>query len=238
VPEDRRDRFPDGYVITGLAHGVAGVVSFLADAAAAGLPVRPLLDEAVDWLLAAKLPPGPGPAYAYEVAPGDPGRPTRLAWCHGDPGVAAGLLVAARCTGEAAWESEALALARQCAARSGGETSIIDAGLCHGSAGLAHLFNRLYQASGDVALREAARFWIGRTFDLRRPGEGVAGFLAWENDDEMRQDWRAEPGFLTGAAGVGLALLAAAAPVEPAWDRLLLVSVPPRVTRTAAEAPA
>ncbi|HYG61907.1 MAG TPA: lanthionine synthetase C family protein, partial [Thermoanaerobaculia bacterium] len=213
VPEDRRERFPGGYVVTGLAHGVAGVAAFLGEALAAGLPTRPLLDEAVRWLLAAKLPPGPGPVYPYEVAPGDPGRPTRLAWCHGDPGVAAGLLVAARRAGEAAWENEALALARQAAARSAGEVSIIDAGLCHGSAGLAHIFNRLYQGTGDPTLGDAARFWIDRTFDLRRPGEGVAGFLAWENDDAMRQDWRAEPGFLTGAAGVGLALLAAAAPV-------------------------
>lgn len=34
------------------------------------------------------------------------------------------------------------------------------------------------------------------------------------------------PGFLTGAAGIGLALLGAVSPVEPSWDRLLLCSVP------------
>ena len=38
--------------------------------------------------------------------------------------------------------------------------------------------------------------------------------------------WRDEPGFLTGAAGIGLALLAALFPVEPAWDRVLLASIP------------
>jgi hypothetical protein len=32
---------------------------------------------------------------------------------------------------------------------------------------------------------------------------------------------------LAGATGVALALLAAATPVEPSWDRLLLASVPP-----------
>jgi hypothetical protein len=31
-------------------------------------------------------------------------------------------------------------------------------------------------------------------------------------------------GFLMGAAGIGLALLAAATSVEPEWDRLLLLS--------------
>jgi lantibiotic biosynthesis protein len=39
--------------------------------------------------------------------------------------------------------------------------------------------------------------------------------------------WRADPGFLTGSSGVGLALLAAATPVEPEWDRILLTDLGP-----------
>jgi hypothetical protein len=38
--------------------------------------------------------------------------------------------------------------------------------------------------------------------------------------------WSDETGFLTGAAGIGLALLAALTPVEPEWDRVLLLSFP------------
>jgi hypothetical protein len=37
----------------------------------------------------------------------------------------------------------------------------------------------------------------------------------------------ADPGLLTGAAGIALALLAATSLIEPAWDRVLLVAVPP-----------
>src|SRR4029453_13215766 len=35
-----------------------------------------------------------------------------------------------------------------------------------------------------------------------------------------------DPGLLTGGAGIALALLAAATPVEPAWDRLVLIDLP------------
>lgn len=228
VPPDRTRLFPDGYYLTGVAHGAAGVVSFLAAAHAAGVAARPLLDEAVSWLLSVRLPPKSNAAFSYEVAASgaSPPRPARLAWCHGDPGIAAALLAAARRAGEPEWEREALALARSAAARSQGEKTVVDAGLCHGSAGLAHLFNRLYQATGDPVLADAARFWLVRTLDQRRPGQGVAGFLAWENDENRQPGWRAETGFLTGAAGVGLALLAAATAVEPAWDRVLLTSIP------------
>jgi hypothetical protein len=38
-------------------------------------------------------------------------------------------------------------------------------------------------------------------------------------------EWRPESGFLTGSAGIGLALLAATTPVEPEWDRVLLTTL-------------
>jgi hypothetical protein len=38
--------------------------------------------------------------------------------------------------------------------------------LCHGSAGLAHPFNRMYQMTADQTLADAARFWVERTLEL------------------------------------------------------------------------
>ncbi|RMH15405.1 MAG: hypothetical protein D6696_20830 [Acidobacteria bacterium] len=86
----------------------------------------------------------------------------------------------------------------------------------------------MYQASGDPRLAAAARFWLAHAVELRRPGEGVGGYLSWEQGESGELEWRAEPGVLTGAAGVALALLGGLAAVEPAWDRLLLCDVPPR----------
>jgi hypothetical protein len=103
----------------------------------------------------------------------------------------------------------------------------VDAGLCHGAAGLAHLFNRMFQATGDPALGEAARGWYARTLDARRPGRGIGGIAARVSESDGGSRWVADPGLLTGAAGVALALLAGVSSVDPAWDRLLLVSPPP-----------
>jgi len=38
------------------------------------------------------------------------------------------------------------------------------------------------------------------------------------------KQWIAMPGILEGAAGIALALLAATTPIEPEWDRMLLLS--------------
>jgi lantibiotic modifying enzyme len=223
-----REDFPEGNFNLGVAHGVPGVLPILAGASAAGLAeARPLLDEAVRWTLAQKMPPGSDSLFPYSMAPGHVPGPSRLAWCYGDAGVAAALLASALAVGEPAWKREALEIGRFAARRPAGTAGIVDAGLCHGAAGVAHIFNRLYQASGDPVLRDAARAWFDWALDFRKPGEGVGGFLSWGpggSTDEM--GWRDDAGFLTGAAGVGLALLSAVAPIEPAWDRVMLISLP------------
>ena len=60
------------------------------------------------------------------------------------------------------------------------------------------------------ALRAAALLWIEKALAYRQPGEGIGGFRMWIVGEGEELDWRNDPGFLTGSAGVGLALLAAA----------------------------
>jgi hypothetical protein len=184
---------------------------------------RPLLVGTVRWLLAQQTPGGFPSGIEKERAD----QPARLAWCYGDPGVAAALLWAARLVDEPAWEQEARAIARRAAQQPAEQAGVVDAGLCHGAAGLGHLFNRLFQATGDPCLAEAARFWFERTLQMRRSGRGVGGYEAWQLDDDGKVTRIADPGLLTGAAGIALALLAVTTPVEPAWDRMLLVEIPP-----------
>lgn len=232
LPPDNRERTPLGYYNLGVAHGVPGVIALLADACRLGVAeerARPLLDGAVRWLLAQRLPEGAGGCFAFAMQPDAEPKPSRLAWCYGDPGVAATLLYAARQTGNAAWERQALAVAASAAQAAPETAGVRDAGLCHGALGLGHLFNRVYQASRDERYAEAARFWYRKGLEMRDPDVGIAGFPAFrpiKGGDELQ--WQPDPGFLTGATGVGLAYLAALTPVEPQWDRVLQVAIPPR----------
>ncbi len=228
LPEYQRPTFTRGHYNLGVAHGVPGVISVLGQAVAAGVAAeraRPLLGGAVEWLLAQELPAGSPSRFAYSAAREVEAAPARAAWCYGDPGIAAALLVAARGAGEEAWEREALRIARSAARRPAEDAGVVDAGICHGAAGLALLYDRVFQATGDEEMRDAARLWTRRTLELRKPGEGVAGFRSWGPPRGGGPSaWLDEAGLLTGAAGVALALLAAATPVEPEWDRFLLVS--------------
>ena len=97
--------------------------------------------------------------------------------------------------------------------------------LCHGAAGVAHLFNRMFQATGEAWLAQAARRWFAQVFQLQHSGSGIAGYQSHvDSDATPGGSWRTEPGLLTGTAGLALALLAAATEIEPEWDRALLLS--------------
>ncbi len=224
-----------GHYDCGVAHGVPGLLPLLAGACAAGVEVaraRPLLDGAVRWLLdVARLPESAPSRFPDAVAVDTSPAPTDLAWCYGDPGVAAALVAAARAVGEPAWADAARAMALHAAARllaaDARGAGLRSASLCHGASGVGLLLHRLWREFGDAALADAARSAYVRTLALQPLGQ--AGGFRVRADARGSRDAQsvADGGLLVGAAGVGLALLAATGTVEPAWDRLLAASLPP-----------
>jgi hypothetical protein len=194
---------------------------------------RRLLEAGARWLMQ-HYRGGEGPAFGTYVPnagdadqhPAVPARPSRLAWCYGDPGVAVALFAVARALDDSSIYAAATAMAERMA-RIRAEPSVEDASLCHGSAGLLHLFNRLYQATGDSSAREAAVYWAERTLVVRAGPHAIAGPA---QDDSPYGHLR----FLEGAAGSALALLAAASSNVPLWDGILLLDVPVASRRSAA----
>ncbi|HUQ04836.1 MAG TPA: lanthionine synthetase LanC family protein [Kofleriaceae bacterium] len=228
LPEWQRERCPDGYWNLGLAHGIPGVIGCLAAMVTAGVEAaraHALLERAVPSLLAMAPPRAPARFPSWRGR-GASDEPSRLAWCYGDAGVAVALLAAARALSRPAWETEVVAIARGMATRSFADSGVVDMAICHGAAGVAHIFNRLYQATGDEVVGDAARGWYRQLLAMRRPGEAVAGFPA-RNHVDGGDVWVADDGVLMGATGVGLVLLAAVTELEPSWDRALLCGVEP-----------
>jgi class I lanthipeptide synthase len=237
VPEGLRWRSPPaasgpqaeplGPYDLGMAHGVPGLVALLAMACLRDVEAgraRELLQGAVSWLRAQRRTFSDGASFSKFAGPGSSDLPARLAWCYGDLGIASALHAAGRAVNEPSWREEALDLAIRAAGRDPERSGVRDAGICHGAAGVSHLFRRLHQATGEPRLAEAARFWLERTLDLQDPASGVGGVRAWDPREGESGAWVRDPGVLGGAAGVGLVLLAALGAAEPEWDRMLLIS--------------
>lgn len=229
VPGAQWQPAPDGYYNLGLAHGVPGVLAVLAKAAAAGVAAeraRALFDGGLSWVLAQRISGDARGCFPMWIdGSADDREPGRLAWCYGDLGLSAALLAGGRAIGSARAEQAAVEVALAAAARPPEHAHVTDMGLCHGALGNAHIFNRLYQASGEARFLDAARSWVDRGLAMRR-SDGVAGFPSFTRDRDGTGHWLADAGFLTGAAGAGLALVAACSHIEPSWDRVLLVDIP------------
>jgi hypothetical protein len=96
-------------------------------------------------------------------------------------------------------------------------------GLCHGAAGLAHLYNRIYQATDNGNIGEIACTWLCKTMAMQKAGTGSAGFAMRRTGSEFARV--ADTSLLVGESGVGLALLAGAISTAPNWDRVLAADI-------------
>lgn len=224
-----RDVYPAGCFDLGLAHGSAGVIAWLADlhrAALADDGASHLLDGCVRWLLGHRDDGGPGSLFPSHVGADGLAKPARFAWCYGDPGVALALYKAAGVRQDAGWRDIALEVGRRAARFSHEEEHVADPALCHGALGLAHMYNRMWQASGDGDFATAARSWCARGLAIGEPLGGLSAYRESSPADVPRPDAGLidEGSLLGGRAGMGLALLAAATAVEPGWDDLLLLA--------------
>jgi lantibiotic modifying enzyme len=198
----QREEAPNGYFNLGVAHGVPAIVAVLAAAAARGVDrAESLAREGLTWILT-QIGDGDVPVWVTPNHDAKPGR--QVGWCYGSPGISAALLFASRALGDEAAEQAAIALACRAAAQREDGSNVTDPWICHGAAGVAHGFNRLYQATGRAELAKAARYWFDRTLDM-----------------ELVDD---DHGLLNGSTGLALCLLAATSDIDPEWDRAFAMS--------------
>jgi lantibiotic biosynthesis protein len=216
LPENQLRECPTGHYNLGVAHGVPGVIFLLGELIAAGIHsarADRLLDGSLRWLLAHQQPAGVLSFYGNWIAPGEGVRVSRLAWCYGDLGIGAILHHVGRRLGRTDVLKCARALLDRCVSRS---VQPSEAAICHGALGIAHIFSRIYQTDLDARYRDAANHYYRCGLSLLEDPQSVTA---------GRSGARAfGSSFLQGSVGIGLALLSAVEPIEPQWDRRLVLS--------------
>jgi lantibiotic modifying enzyme len=210
-----------------LSHGLASIIAFLAkllDKQIYTEKVSPLLEGAVRYML----------SYQLDITKFQSNFPSwitddytpahsRLAWCYGDLGIGSTLWQAAKSAGNKEWEDAAVkTLLHSTGRKDLKENIVIDAGLCHGSAGIGHINNRMFQQTGIVPFKETAVYWLEQTLKMATYQDGYAGYKVWHT--ERYGGWLAEPGLLEGIAGIGLMMISMISDIEPRWDRCLFLS--------------
>lgn len=251
LPDWQRQLAPDGYYNLGLAHGIPGIIALLGHCVSQGIATpraERLLTAAMEWLLTRDHPGHGRSRFENWELPGTrstASRGSRQAWCYGDPGIAVAILSAGWALSQAEWVRIAMSVLHDSVRQASVDAGVVDAALCHGAAGLAHIYNRVFQLTGDELVGHAAREWLLRTIRMRTTA-GYGGYQAYRptgfEGESDETPWRNDASLLTGSAGIGLTLLAAVTDRPPAWDRRLLISWPGKPARQnderAAELPA
>jgi lantibiotic biosynthesis protein len=149
---------------------------------------------------------------------------SRLGWCYGDPGIASSIWQAGKALKNEEWKNEAIEIMLHASLRKELKINgVMDAGICHGTAGIAHIFNRFYWETKMPVFKEAANYWIEETLKMAYHKDGLAGYKAWQGKE---RGWQNEYGLLEGVAGIGLVLLGFLTDDinDLSWDRCLLLS--------------
>jgi hypothetical protein len=226
-----------GYVDCGLAHGCPGPLTAMSMACAAGVDVPGLRDgisRLAHWLLRHRHDDAWGLNWPSAIpltldADGAPlplepsltlgGIPARTGWCYGAPGVARALWEAGNALSDPQFRDVAVEAMRATLRRPASERRLDSPTVCHGVAGYLQCMLRFAHATQLPEFIAEARELTAQLLAMREPAAPL-GYRAVEMHG-VRVD---QPGLIDGASGVMGALLSAAMPVEPAWDRALLLS--------------
>lgn len=134
----------------------------------------------------------------------DPGDgKSRLAWCYGDLTIGYVLYCASEAFRDKAIEILSLeVLIATTKRKTFDQTGVKDLGICHGASGIAHVYNRMWNLTGNPIFKEACDFWIKETLTLLLDGPNAG--KRYIPKDEIFED---NYSLLEGTAGAGLVLL-------------------------------
>ena len=202
---------PGPYLNLGVAHGMAAILAFFAKyyRARRAAPAPRYL-ATLRWL-AATAKEGEGanlhpPWITLEGACGS--RSGRVTWCNGDLGLAVALALAGTELDLPEIRCHALAMADRIAAAPIEHTGLDEPVLCHGFAGNALLFHRLWRMTGEPRYLAQAEKDLRRILD--KPEALVSGSLPI--------------GLLMGRAGIALVLATCLSDRDTRWERVMMMA--------------
>ena len=204
----------------GLAHGIPGIIAAILPALknpSLHSRTKKLLIQSCDWLLQQQLDITDSNSYFSSSA--DSKHSSRLGWCYGDLPIALTLYRVGIALDSPTYMDKARDISLHAASRDEISGIVDDAGLCHGSAGLALVFQLLYQEIGAAELQQASEKWLDFTLKFYDE-KGLPGLHKFTG---IGNNYVESTGFLEAYAGIGLCLLVALNG-ETDWTDCLLLS--------------
>jgi lantibiotic modifying enzyme len=215
----------------GMAHGMPGVLSFLAQVYSRGIKqkeIEEMISACLPFLLQHEFDEDPVFCFPtfVDVAPKEKEKTVNShhAWCYGDLCMANALVHCGRPLQRNDWKNKGIDVALKTTHRTFENAGCSDATFCHGTVGLAHQYNRFYQLTGNEVFKYASDTWLRITQEqFYQPGEGAGGYyFRTFNKEKDIFEMTAQYGLLEGSAGIALVYLSCLYHIKPDWDIFFL----------------
>ncbi len=150
---------------------------------------------------------------------------SRLGWCYGDLGTAISIWQAGDNTGNIEWKQIAENILIQTTTRTTLEDGmVLDPMVCHGSSGIAAIYNRMWRNTNNKVFLIARDHWLEKTKEFPYFADGVAGYKFFmPGANNGKGEWITQYGLLEGAVGLALTFLQAESKEDIRWDKALLI---------------
>ena len=203
-----------------LSHGISSIIIFLSQVFEKynSEKAKSMTEGAVNYILSQEMDFSKYgslyPSFSTEAGLAK----SRLGWCYGDLGIGIALWRASALLNVESWEKKAMDIFHRSATRKNDET-VKDSSLCHGTAGISMIYNRLFLNTGERAFKEIADYWIWKTLRYAVFPDGLAGYKAAE-----KEGWVNSYCLLNGISGIGITLLSYLQDDNQDWDELFILS--------------
>lgn len=221
---ERRERYPEGYSDYGIAHGIPGILAALALAVRTGWGgprARSELARLTYWFVDQQLKlgdvitwPAMAPPHTSQGLEG-----MRFTWCYGVAGISRALYLTGMILDDSDLCRFAVHTLTQFNTIPFKQWHTTEPGLCHGLAGVLQASLRMFHDTHDEQCKKLAQT-VSKELLARYNPNSLFGFTENTHTEKNTDN----PGLLSGAAGIALALLSASTSIAPAWDRLMLIS--------------
>jgi lantibiotic biosynthesis protein len=210
----------------GLSHGIPSILVFLVKCYIYNINSKKsyrLIRGIVNYLLNNTQDSKKYNSYFSYSVKEDNFRPekSRLAWCYGDLGVCCSLWQALFVINDKSLKEKIIEIMLfNTNRRTLEDNLVLDAGFCHGTAGIAHIFNRFYNFTFLNEFKEASIYWYDETIKMAKYDDGFAGYKSKSKGNLYEKNM----GLFEGVSGTGLSLITAISTIEPSWDEIFLIS--------------
>ncbi|BAU55615.1 Lanthionine synthetase C-like protein [Mucilaginibacter gotjawali] len=208
----------------GLAHGVIGVLKMCIQCTQAGIceeDSKLVAKKIIDFILKNTHQKGAVSIFPSFCSNDSKIEDSRLGWCYGDLIIGYILYQAAEIFDDYILLQHANnVLIETTYRRLPKETYVRDASICHGSIGIAHIYNKIWRLTNNLIYRNAAEFWIDYSLEKENYLQGENCFMkfnAYSNRYEKNLS------LLEGSAGIGLALISFITE-DYSWDHCLMLN--------------